>query len=63
MINLTIKEMRTASGMSQVAFGELLNIPVRTIQEWEAERRTPPDYVVELIRYKLINEHIIEPEV
>ena len=55
--------MRTASGMSQVAFGELLNIPVRTIQEWEAERRTPPDYVVELIRYKLINEHVIEPEV
>ena len=63
MINLTVKEMRTASGMSQAAFGELLNIPVRTIQEWEAERRTPPDYVVELIRYKLTNEHIIEPEV
>lgn len=59
---MTIKEMRTAAGVSQVAFGKLLNIPIRTIQEWEADRRTPPEYVVELIQYKLINEHIIEPE-
>lgn len=58
---MTIKEMRAASGMSQAAFGNYLDIPLRTVQDWEAERRSPPEYVVQLIQYKLINEHIIEP--
>lgn len=58
----TIKEMRITSGMTQIAFAEYLNIPRRTIQEWESDRRTPPPYVVELINYKLINEGLIKPE-
>lgn len=60
--NTSIKEMRIASGMTQIAFAEYLNIPRRTIQEWESDRRTPPPYVVELINYKLINEGLIKPE-
>lgn len=59
---MTIRDMRIASGMSQASFAEYLNIPRRTIQEWESDRRTPPPYVVELINYKLINEGLIKPE-
>ncbi|MBE6843088.1 MAG: helix-turn-helix domain-containing protein [Ruminococcus sp.] len=53
---MAIKELRKAADMTQRAFSEYLNIPKRTIEEWEAERRTPPPYVVELIEYKLRNE-------
>ena len=45
------------TGLSQKAFGEWLNIPARTIEEWEAGRRKPPKYVVELIEYKVRREY------
>ena len=50
---MTVKELREQSRMTQAEFSKFLNIPIRTIQEWEQGRRTPPDYVVELIRYKV----------
>lgn len=56
---MTIKELRSLAGMSQVKFAEYLNIPKRTLEDWEAERRTPPVYVVELIEYKLRKEEKI----
>lgn len=56
---MTIKEMRAKSGMTQKAFSEYLNIPKRSIEEWEGGRRKPPDYVVELIEYKLTHEGIL----
>lgn len=46
----TIKELRAQTRMSQRAFAERFGIPVRTLQEWEQERREPPDYVVAMIR-------------
>ena len=46
-----IKELRESAGMTQKEFGEYLNIPVRTIQDWERGRRNPPGYVKELIKY------------
>lgn len=52
----TIKELREQSGMSQSQFSNFFNIPIRTIQDWEQERRTPPPYVVELIEYKIKKE-------
>lgn len=51
--------MRKAVKMTQKAFGEYLNIPRRTIEDWEAERRHPPVYVEELIEYKLKNEKLL----
>ena len=53
-----IRTLRVQAGMTQREFSEYLNIPLRTIQEWEQGRRTPPDYVVELIRYKVEKERI-----
>ena len=56
---MTIKDMRAKSGMTQKAFSDYLNIPKRTIEDWENDRRKPPDYVVELIRYKLTHEGVL----
>ena len=44
--------------MTQAQFSKYLNIPIRTIQEWEQGRRTPPVYVVELIKYKIEKEKL-----
>ena len=38
-----IKELREGTGMSRKEFSEHTGIPVRTLEDWEAGRRTPPD--------------------
>lgn len=52
----TIKELCEEYGLSQTALAKRFDIPLRTIQDWHAGRRTPPDYVVrmmdELLRVK-----------
>lgn len=51
-----IKELRHQAGMAQKQFAEYFKIPVRTIEDWEAGRRKPPEYIIELIKYKLDKE-------
>jgi len=34
-----------AAGLTQKTMSELMEIPFRTIQDWEAGKRTPPPYV------------------
>lgn len=53
---MTIKEMRTLLGLSQTAFGEKYRIPMRTIQDWEAGKRTPPIYVILLLERAVIED-------
>lgn len=48
---MTVKEMREMLGMTQREFSEKFEIPYRTIQEWEGERRTPPKYVMNLLEF------------
>ena len=44
-------------------FAQVLNIPLRTVESWCTGVRKCPDYVVELIAYKLVGEGIIkDPE-
>lgn len=53
---MNIKELRNLTNMTQREFGEYLKIPQRTIENWESEQRTPPEYVIELIEYKIKKE-------
>lgn len=53
---MTIKELRALTGLSQQKFGDYLNIPKRTIENWEMGKRLPPPYVIELIEYKIMNK-------
>lgn len=59
---MTIKELRTLSGMTQQQFGEYFGIPHRTIQNWEGGQNKCPDYLLRLIRYRLENENLIKKE-
>ena len=54
-----IIRMRKETGMKQVEFAEYFAIPVRTIQEWEHDRRTPPEYLIRLLEYRLRIEGLI----
>ena len=55
----TIKELRESTGMSRKEFSEHTGIPVRTLEDWEASRRTPPDYIPRLIAYQLEYEKLM----
>ena len=55
---MNIKELRVSTDMTQTEFGEYLNIPMRTIQNWEGGQRNCPEYVIELIGYKLEKERL-----
>jgi DNA-binding transcriptional regulator YiaG len=48
-----IRKMRKEAGMTQKMFSDFFGIPVRTLQDWEAGARTPPEYLVQLLPYKL----------
>jgi DNA-binding transcriptional regulator YiaG len=50
---MTIQEIRKSTGLSQSKFAAALNIPVRTLQKWEIGERSCPDYVVELIAFRV----------
>ena len=57
---MTFKELREASGMSRQQFIDYFGIPYRTIQSWELGDRQCPQYLLELMEYKLKNEGIIK---
>ena len=50
------KMVRAESGMNRKEFAEWFGIPYRTMQEWELGRRAMPQYVLDLIVYKVRNE-------
>lgn len=56
---MSFKELLVATGMLLSKFAEYFNIPYRTAQNWKADSRKCPEYVLELIEYKLKNERII----
>lgn len=55
-ISEKIKELRQECGMTRKEFSDHIGIPVRTLEDWEAGRRTPPEYIPRLIMYQLMYE-------
>ena len=55
-----IKELRKSAGMTRKEFSEHTDIPVRTLEDWEAARRTPPEYIPRLIDYQLKYEKLMQ---
>ena len=49
--NERIRSIREKTGLNRREFSDKYGIPVRTLEEWEAGRRTPPEYVVRLLSY------------
>ena len=50
---MSIKEAREQAGLSRAEMSRQFEIPIRTLEEWDAGRRTPPPYVEKLIIEKL----------
>ena len=63
-----LKKIREDLGMNRTEFSHYVDIPLRTLEEWEAGRRQMPDYVLRLLTYytkveRLLAERKIELEV
>lgn len=52
----TFSRVRNISGMTQQRFAWEYNIPLRTIENWDAGTRTPPNYVLELLFLAELNQ-------
>ena len=48
-----LHKMRTDAGWSRPKMVERVGVPLRTIEEWEAGNRTPPEYVQKLVLDRL----------
>lgn len=55
-----IRKIREQTGLSRKDFSIHVGIPLRTMKDWEAGRRRPPEYVPRLIEYQLKYEQLIE---
>lgn len=48
------------ANMSLPEFAEYFQIPYRTVYSWASNERPCAGYLLKLMEYKLLNEHIIE---
>ena len=53
-----ITELREEAGENRKEFSVHTGIPVRTLEDWGARRRTPPEYIPRLIEYQLEYEKL-----
>lgn len=51
---MTIKEAREQIGMSRAEMSRVFEIPIRTLEDWDAGKSSPPPYVQRLIIEKLL---------
>ena len=54
------RKIREQTGLSRKDFSIHIGIPLRTIEDWEAGRRRPPEYIPRLIEYQIKYEEMIE---
>ena len=54
------KRIKRKMGMNRREFSDYYGIPYRTVQDWEAEKRELPDYLLRLLKYRAEIECRIE---
>lgn len=55
----TLKGIRKMLDMNRTEFSKYMEIPLRTLEEWEAGRRKMPDYVLRLIAYYVKMQQVL----
>ena len=55
-----VKTNKRKMGMNRREFSDYYGIPYRTVQDWEAEKRELPDYLLRLLKYRAEIECRIE---
>ena len=58
-ISEKIRMLREQTGINRKEFSMHVGIPVRTLEDWEAGRRTPPEYIPRLISYQFKYEKLM----
>ena len=53
---LNVKHIRKVTQLSQARFAAKYEIPIRTYEQWEAEKRTPPAYVYRLLAWAVFSD-------
>ena len=53
-----VKELREKMGMNRREFSDYYGIPYRTVQDWEAEKRELPEYLLRLMKYRAEVEYL-----
>lgn len=56
---MTIHDLRTLSGMTQQAFAAYFGVSKRAVESWEGGQRACPEYLIDLMVYKLAAEGMI----
>jgi DNA-binding transcriptional regulator YiaG len=56
---MTIKKLRKQSGMTQQAFADYFGVSKRAVESWEGGKRKCPDYLLNLMKYKLEKEGVL----
>ena len=59
---MTVKELRLLSDMTQKQFAEYFGIPKRTIENWEGQVNKCPQYLLNLMLYRLEHEGKLKRE-
>ena len=49
------EEIRKMLGISRAAFSRKYNIPIRTLEDWDAGKKNPPEYVMNMLE-RIVNE-------
>lgn len=55
-----IRDLREHTGMNRKEFSIYTGIPVRTLEDWEAGRRTPPEYIPRLLSYQVKYDALVK---
>ena len=53
-----VRELRDRLGMNRREFSDYYVIPYRTVQDWEAETRELPEYLLRLMIYRAEMERL-----
>lgn len=53
-------ELRNKMNMNRTEFSKYFEIPYRTLQDWESEKRIAPKYVINLLEYRVLIECYIK---
>ena len=54
-----VKILRESMGMNRREFCDYFGIPYRTVQDWEAEKRELPEYLLRLMKYRAEIERMV----
>lgn len=58
-----VLKLREAMNMNRREFCDYFEIPYRTVQDWEADKRKMPDYVLRLMKYRASVEKMYKEDV